>query len=254
VSLDVFSECAESPSDDTESADTESTDTEPDDTESADEEIARLVAASLDSEQWSWLRRWLTQQKRQQMRDMDLASLDVSFDPAVATESSLVEYCEVFPFAEQPIFKTDSGIWIVDDQHCVQPRCRCTDCALSFFPLPDESVDPDTAYDRRALQKLLDHEVAIWDDLRRRSWKMDQPSALSRPATRPLVRALEQARPDLTSFLAFRRKQLRQLYAQWLAKHQQYDPPSTRQVAVKIGRNDPCPCGSGRKYKRCCGR
>lgn len=24
-------------------------------------------------------------------------------------------------------------------------------------------------------------------------------------------------------------------------------------LAVKIGRNDPCPCGSGRKYKRYCG-
>jgi len=23
---------------------------------------------------------------------------------------------------------------------------------------------------------------------------------------------------------------------------------------VKIGRNDPCPCGSGLKYKRCCGK
>ena len=23
--------------------------------------------------------------------------------------------------------------------------------------------------------------------------------------------------------------------------------------ALKIGRNDPCPCGSGKKYKRCCG-
>jgi preprotein translocase subunit SecA len=22
----------------------------------------------------------------------------------------------------------------------------------------------------------------------------------------------------------------------------------------KIGRNDPCPCGSGRKYKKCCGK
>ena len=22
----------------------------------------------------------------------------------------------------------------------------------------------------------------------------------------------------------------------------------------KIGRNEPCPCGSGKKYKRCCGR
>lgn len=25
-------------------------------------------------------------------------------------------------------------------------------------------------------------------------------------------------------------------------------------TASKVGRNDPCPCGSGRKYKRCCGR
>lgn len=23
---------------------------------------------------------------------------------------------------------------------------------------------------------------------------------------------------------------------------------------AKIGRNDPCPCGSGKKYKKCCGR
>jgi preprotein translocase subunit SecA len=22
----------------------------------------------------------------------------------------------------------------------------------------------------------------------------------------------------------------------------------------KVGRNEPCPCGSGKKYKRCCGR
>ena len=24
-------------------------------------------------------------------------------------------------------------------------------------------------------------------------------------------------------------------------------------IAEKIGRNDPCPCGSGKKFKRCCG-
>ncbi|MGA2894605.1 MAG: SEC-C metal-binding domain-containing protein, partial [Xanthobacteraceae bacterium] len=23
--------------------------------------------------------------------------------------------------------------------------------------------------------------------------------------------------------------------------------------ANKVGRNDPCPCGSGKKYKKCCG-
>lgn len=31
------------------------------------------------------------------------------------------------------------------------------------------------------------------------------------------------------------------------------ETPETRE-APKIGRNDPCPCGSGKKYKKCCGR
>jgi preprotein translocase subunit SecA len=26
-----------------------------------------------------------------------------------------------------------------------------------------------------------------------------------------------------------------------------------RTNAAKVGRNDPCPCGSGKKYKKCCG-
>jgi len=28
--------------------------------------------------------------------------------------------------------------------------------------------------------------------------------------------------------------------------------PAAPQPAARIGRNDPCPCGSGRKFKRCC--
>lgn len=34
------------------------------------------------------------------------------------------------------------------------------------------------------------------------------------------------------------------------------DEPAMRQnvQTVKVGRNEPCPCGSGRKYKKCCGR
>ena len=37
------------------------------------------------------------------------------------------------------------------------------------------------------------------------------------------------------------------------------DPPSTAPApavkpAVKAGRNDPCPCGSGTKFIKCCGR
>jgi preprotein translocase subunit SecA len=29
--------------------------------------------------------------------------------------------------------------------------------------------------------------------------------------------------------------------------------PAPRQVVEKVGRNEPCPCGSGKKYKKCCG-
>ena len=33
-------------------------------------------------------------------------------------------------------------------------------------------------------------------------------------------------------------------------------PRQPRRVkpSEKVGRNDPCPCGSGKKYKNCCGR
>ena len=27
-----------------------------------------------------------------------------------------------------------------------------------------------------------------------------------------------------------------------------------RNEGPKVGRNDPCPCGSGKKYKNCCGK
>ena len=35
---------------------------------------------------------------------------------------------------------------------------------------------------------------------------------------------------------------------------QENDRPKTVKVGAKVGRNEPCPCGSGKKYKNCCGR
>ena len=32
------------------------------------------------------------------------------------------------------------------------------------------------------------------------------------------------------------------------------NPPKTRTAEKKIGRNELCPCGSGKKYKNCCGK
>jgi len=31
------------------------------------------------------------------------------------------------------------------------------------------------------------------------------------------------------------------------------NPIKTKIAEKKVGRNEPCPCGSGKKYKKCCG-
>jgi SWIM/SEC-C metal-binding protein len=31
------------------------------------------------------------------------------------------------------------------------------------------------------------------------------------------------------------------------------NPPEAAKAQAKAGRNEPCPCDSGKKYKRCCG-
>jgi SEC-C motif-containing protein len=40
----------------------------------------------------------------------------------------------------------------------------------------------------------------------------------------------------------------------WLYDDGEVIPKTVVRAAPKAGRNDPCPCGSGKKYKRCCGR
>ena len=41
----------------------------------------------------------------------------------------------------------------------------------------------------------------------------------------------------------------------WTPGEPPYRPPAVPYVApLKVGRNKPCPCGSGKKYKKCCGK
>ena len=40
----------------------------------------------------------------------------------------------------------------------------------------------------------------------------------------------------------------------WMYSVGSVKPMTVVREGAKIGRNDPCPCGSGKKYKKCCGR
>ncbi|MCW8890563.1 MAG: YchJ family protein [Sedimenticola sp.] len=42
---------------------------------------------------------------------------------------------------------------------------------------------------------------------------------------------------------------------EWFFVDGEIVPPATKvNASPKVGRNDPCPCGSGKKYKKCCGK
>lgn len=61
----------------------------------------------------------------------------------------------------------------------------------------------------------------------------------------------QQARPVSSMNSALAR---RQAAGSVTAQHTQGQSITVRRSSPKIGRNDPCPCGSGKKYKNCCGR
>jgi len=39
----------------------------------------------------------------------------------------------------------------------------------------------------------------------------------------------------------------------WVFADCQMNPKGEQRRVEKVGRNDPCPCGSGKKFKKCCG-
>jgi uncharacterized protein len=47
---------------------------------------------------------------------------------------------------------------------------------------------------------------------------------------------------------------VRQIHAFWLPLRQAVaERQQARRLSTKVGRNEPCPCGSGKKFKKCCG-
>ena len=66
------------------------------------------------------------------------------------------------------------------------------------------------------------------------------------PLSEPGIGALQDAIPD----------SIRKIHAYWLSRREPAPMSESPLLPVrqppKVGRNDPCPCGSGRKYKKCC--
>ena len=209
--------------------------------------LSEVVAEGLNDEGWALLVSHLYGAKREQMESMDLDTLDVQFPPQIMDgDGSMTGYAEIFPFADWFPFSTDNDAWVVDDQYCVSPKCKCHDVVLTFFPsLPNQAAEE--AFVEQG------EMPAIHYDYRNGSFKVLMEPSIPSPPFSKLVAALKRAHPELATTLKERHGQLRYLFGR-VKRERHAETQAERGSGEKVGRNDPCPCGSGRKYKRCCGR
>jgi hypothetical protein len=187
--------------------------------------------------------------KRELMASVDPEECARLLPSEIFDSGVLVAYTDVFPCSATLELEHDGVRWIVVDQYCLDLDCPCTEILLAFYPSSPPTDAPAEAEDG-APRPPLSQSFALRYDPGLRTWTAEDVVApMNEEGIANTVHALEAAHPDLRDVLMDRRKQLRKIAAAARPK-----PPRPVRSAPKIGRNEPCPCGSGRKFKRCCGR
>jgi len=102
-----------------------------------------------------------------------------------------------------------------------------------------------------AFGKENDAELCAIDlNYKKKQWKNleEFSSEISMNAVKS---AIEQQIPNFHKRLKQRHLKLKGIYAHCKKQHFSSQAPLE---LPKVGRNEPCPCGSGKKYKKCCMR
>lgn len=153
-----------------------------------------------------------------------------------------VGWGDVFPTAKAWSWELNGGVYIAEDQYCINPACPCANAVLLFH-----HFDPATCEGRSAIPL-----GAVAHDLEtgRRSVvevKRGRPEELLR-----LMDELFSRVSGLADELRRRRTFMREFSGHVAGQKRARADCLPVRLAPSTGRNDPCPCGSGKKYKKCC--
>ncbi len=158
---------------------------------------------------------------------------------AIEEESFMMGYHEIFPFAQDETFEDEQFTYLIDDQYCLAPECPCKSVALTFIPIKKDG----NAIPKSQLSIRYDYQKNTYEkiyDASDKSFNLNM-----------LVSQLLNSMPDYPDLLKTRHEKLKRLYKK--CKRQNVESVVVPKQE-KIGRNESCPCGSGKKYKYCCGR
>ncbi|MBI4384675.1 MAG: SEC-C domain-containing protein [Nitrospinae bacterium] len=144
-----------------------------------------------------------------------------------------VNYMEMFPKNNLLLdFSQDGQRYFAEDSYEMDPRNGNKDARLAFYKFdPKEDKQPPLFN----YTYFLDEKSREEEDKKLGGDELD------------ILAALNQFVPNLADVVKSRYKQVKQL-----GKELMKASPKTGIATAKINRNDLCPCGSGKKYKKCC--
>lgn len=147
-------------------------------------------------------------------------------------------------------FECEGVTYFVDDLYCLNPECDCQEVHLAFFrssPTPDVALTAE--HDFLAKLSLDGGHAKV----------VDRDRGVIAEA-KAILAAWQRDFGDDFEELRFRYKKVKEI----ARRSGVCRPHAARQSGVvshealpaddHAGRNDPCPCGSGKKYKKCCAR
>jgi hypothetical protein len=214
-----------------------------DHTTPGDHRLATELGARLTLGDWVIARELYRSKKADCSEPADASVLDAPFRPEVLADPSLlVQYQGVLPYARHIRFENGGIQWVVFELYCSNPDCNCKEVFLGVAPIPGKVSDARqlVVNEREVAAVVLDYttgHVTI-----RRAGRPGQPPGLK------FVAALQAAIPDLHRRVRRRHHVLRQLHQRARRDHPARTPAQPVRAPLKVGRNEPCPCGSGEKF------
>jgi SEC-C motif len=145
-----------------------------------------------------------------------------------------LNYNEATGFKDVPSFDFCGKTYAIYDQYCKNADCACTEATIDFVEVENN--------------KIKDTSLLVHYDYEKKKI-LSTESVLPQHFESELV--ADEGFNNLLNYRHWRAKLAFTQYALKMSKERMHNLITSKKL---LGRNDPCVCGSGRKYKNCCGK
>jgi len=204
----------------------------------------------------------------EQRKNMQRKLAEFTFPAREIREGVLISFSEVM--TDQPRhsgfpqyghqWQNQERTYYIDDLYCGNPACDCRDVCLSFLE----------GHDKDGVTVFSPSFIALLS-LDGKTLDIQKSRSCSKSQAKEAVRQWLQETPNALKLFKWRYGQIRKA-AKRILKNSKTIPILQRSTEASgsfgnspaamaqdvvasrraVGRNDPCPCGSGKKYKKCC--